>query len=91
MPSISCRAIICTLSFRDSKAAIFSAVARRLRKLIEDFLNAATLFKGWISDHTPTRNSNSVSDSGLKRVSYMREIFVFVRGSQIKRIEPFVS
>ena len=88
--SISCRAISCTCSFRDCKAAVLSVVGRRLKNSKEDLLNTLALSEVCI-DYTPLRTSNSVSDSGLNKVSYIREIYVFVWGLQIKRIEPFVS
>ena len=62
--SISCRAILCTLSFRECKALVFSAGARRLKNSKDDFLSNPSLSDGCISDHVPLRNSNSLSDNG---------------------------
>ena len=76
-PSNSCRATLCTLSFRDFKIAVLSVEAKRLKNSKADILITTVLSEGCISDHTPLRNSNSASDSGLNKVS-MREIYVFV-------------
>ena len=90
-PSISCRVILCTLSFRDCDALVLSVDARRLRNSKEDFRNTTSPSEGCISDHTPLSNSNSVSDSGLTKVSYMREVYVVVRESQMEKTEPLLS
>ena len=64
--------------------------ARRLSNSRGDFGNTPVLTKGCVSYHTPLRNSNIVFDSGLNKVSYIRKLYVTVRGSQIKSIKPFV-
>ena len=73
-PSISCLAILCTLSFQECEALVCSAGARRLRNSMKDFLNNPSLSEGCNSDHIPLRNSNNVSYTGWKRVSYISEI-----------------
>ena len=44
--SISCLAILCTLSFRDFKAVVFGVADRHFRDLNGDFLIALTLPEG---------------------------------------------
>ena len=55
------------LSFRDCRAAVLSMEARGLRNSKEDLLNTSAPSEGCFSDHNRLRNSNSVSDSGLKK------------------------
>ena len=55
--------------FRDCKATLFSVDAKLFRNSDDDFLNEPALSEGCNSGHTPLRNSNSVSDSGLNNVS----------------------
>ena len=68
-PSNSCLKVLCTLSFRDCKAALFSVDAKLFRKLDDDFLNEPALSESCNSGHTPLRNSNGVSYSRLNIVS----------------------
>ena len=78
-PSISCQAILCTFFFRDCDALALKMDMRRLKNSKEDFRNTPSLSKASISDHTPLENSRSVSDSGLNKVSYIKQLYVFVR------------
>ena len=45
-PTISCITVLCTLSFRNCKAAVFSVDARRFRNQNDDFINAPALSEG---------------------------------------------
>ena len=63
-PSICCLEVFCT--------HFFVIVMQRyimLKLASYEFLIAPVLSEGFISVHTPLRNSNSMSDSGLRKVS----------------------
>ena len=66
-PSISCLAILCTLSFRDCEAVVFSVNAKRFRNSDDDFLNTSVRSEGRNFVHTTLKKSNIVSDNWLKK------------------------
>ena len=70
------------VSFRDYTGAVFSVDANRSKNSNEFSLNAHPRFALCISLYAPLRNSNIVSDS---------EVYLSVRGSQMKIIVIFVS